>query len=87
MADIAEKPQGVVVGAGGDPQVLGIPVFVLGSVALGFALLGFPSTYASVIPIIALGTGFFLLVSTIWSIILGMSFVAAVFGIFSAFCR
>lgn len=85
MADIAEKPQGVVLGAGGDPQVLGIPVFVLGSVALGFALLGFPSTYAAVIPIIALGTGFFLLVATIWSIVLGQSFVAMVFGVFSAF--
>ena len=38
MAQVADKPQGVVVGAGGDPQVLGIPVFVLGSIALGFAL-------------------------------------------------
>jgi uncharacterized protein len=85
MAEVAEKPQGVVLGAGGDPQVLGIPVFVLGSIALGFALLGFPATYGSVIPIIALGTGMFLLVSTVWSIVLGMSFVAAVFGIFSAF--
>ncbi len=85
MAEVAEKPQGVVLGAGGDPQVLGIPVFVLGSIALGFALLGFPATYGSAIPIIALGTGMFLLVSTVWSIVLGMSFVAAVFGIFSAF--
>lgn len=82
---LAEKPQGVVLGAGGEPQVLGIPVFVLGSIALGFALLGFPATYANVLPVIVLGTGLFLLVSTIWSIVLGMSFVAAVFGIFSAF--
>ncbi len=85
MAAVAEKPQGVLLGAGGDPQVLGIPVFVLGSIGLGLALLGFPATFASMLPIIVMGTGLFLLICTVWSIVLGMSFVAAVFGIFSAF--
>jgi hypothetical protein len=45
MAAVAEKPQGILLGAGGDPQVLGIPIFVLGSIGLGLALLGFPATF------------------------------------------
>ena len=84
MAVVAEKPRGNCC-AGGDPQVLRIPVFVLGSIGLGLALLGFPATFASMLPIIVMGTGLFLLICTVWCIVLGMSFVAAVFGIFSAF--
>jgi succinate-acetate transporter protein len=82
---MAETRQEVI--AGGDPQALGIPVFVVGSIALGFALLSYPATldFTVVLSIISVGTGLFLLICTIWSLLIGASLLASVFGIFSAF--
>jgi len=84
MAVVAEKPRGNCC-AGGDPQVLRIPVFVLGSIGLGLALLGFPATFAACSRLIVMGRVCFCSSARSGASFLGMSFVAAVFGIFSAF--
>lgn len=84
---VVSTPTKVVVGAGGDPLIVGLPVFAVGSLALGMALMGFvPATaLGAVVPIIVLGTGLYQLVVTVWSALLGQSIVAAVFGTFSGF--
>lgn len=74
----------------GDPQLLGVPIFVAGSVALGLCLLGYipgathQQSYAA-LPIIAFATAIGLLVSTIWAIRAGQSIVACIFGVFCGF--
>jgi succinate-acetate transporter protein len=71
----------------GNPMLLGLPVFVAASVALGLTLVGYvaPSGQAGALPIIMMSTGIGLLITTIWAIALGQSAVACVFGIFSGF--
>jgi len=73
--------------AQGDPQIVGIPVFVVGSIALGFTLTRYVPAAAlgAALPIIFTATGIFLLISTIWAGALGQTYVAGVFGIFSGF--
>ncbi|MGH3502968.1 MAG: GPR1/FUN34/YaaH family transporter [Nocardioidaceae bacterium] len=85
--EVPPAPAGVVVGVGGDPLIVGLPVFAVGSLALGMALIGFVPAAAlgAVVPIIVLGTGLYQLVVTVWSALLGQSIVAAVFGTFSGF--
>lgn len=71
----------------GDPQLVAIPIFVVGSTALGFQLVEFPSAVAlgSPLPIILLATGLSLFVSTLWAAAVGQSFVASVAGLFGGF--
>ncbi len=71
----------------GDPAILGLPSFVVGSIALGLALVGYVPAAAvgAALPIIFAATGLGLLVAAVWSAALGQSFVAAVFGIFAGF--
>lgn len=71
----------------GDPQVLGLPAFAVGSIALGLALVGYvPAAAAgSALPIIFAMTGIGLLISTVWAAMLGQTMVATVFGLFSGF--
>lgn len=73
--------------AGGDPTMIGLPTFVLGSIALGLALTGYlPATAAAgALPIIMLATGLGTGIAMFWSIKLGASVLACVFGLFSAF--
>jgi succinate-acetate transporter protein len=73
--------------AAGDPAVLGLPIFVAGSVALGLALVGYvpPAAAGSAVPIILAATGLGLLVSAIWAAALGQTLVACIFGLFSGF--
>lgn len=79
-------PQPLVVQpAAADPAVLGLAVFVLGSIALGLNLVDYVTPGGSVLAIISAGTGLFLLLVTLWCTRLGQTFLAAVFGIFSAF--
>ncbi len=87
MSSTQPAPQGVLVGAGGDPLFLGLGVFCLGATALGMALIGVvPLTALGiVIPVIALGTGLYQLVATIWGILLGQTAVAGILGMFSSF--
>ena len=71
----------------GDPQMLGVPVFVAGSIALGLALAGYlpAGVVGGALPIILAGTGLGLLVATIWAIALGQNMVASIFGVFLGF--
>lgn len=70
-----------------DPSLLGLPTFIVGSLALGLALTGFlPATAAGgVLPIIFSSTVLGLLLTTIWAISVGQTAVAAIFGLFTGF--
>ncbi len=71
----------------GDPLALGLPSFIVGSVALGMVLVGFVSplgTGAS-LPIILAATAAGLFLSAIWAMGLGQSAVALVLGVFAGF--
>lgn len=71
----------------GDPSILGLPIFVVGSIALGLALVGYvsPAAGASALPIILAATGLGLIVSAVWAAALGQTLVACIFGLFSGF--
>jgi succinate-acetate transporter protein len=88
-ARVAEPaaPAAPVAAAAGDPAVLGLPMFVAGSIALGLALVGYvpAAAGASAIPIILAATGLGLLVSAIWAAALGQTLVACIFGLFAGF--
>jgi succinate-acetate transporter protein len=73
--------------SGGDPAILGLPIFVVGSIALGLANVGYvpPAAAAAALPIILAATGLGLLVATIWAAGLGQTLVAGIFGLFAGF--
>lgn len=78
-------PMEIVVGAGGDPLILGLPSFVVGSIALGFVLTGYVSSLGSFVPIIAAATAIGQWVTCRWAIGMGQSILASIFGIFAGF--
>jgi len=71
----------------GDPAMLGLPTFIVGSVALGLVLVGVvPATAVGAsLPIILAATAAGLFIATIWSAAIGQSAVASIFGIFAGF--
>jgi succinate-acetate transporter protein len=71
----------------GDPAALGLPSFVVGSVALGLVLVGMvPASAAGAsLPVILAATSVGLFVATVWSAAIGQSAVASIFGIFGGF--
>jgi uncharacterized protein len=71
----------------GDPMALGLPTFIVGSVALGLVLVGVvPATAnGASLPIILSATATGLFLAAIWAAMLGHSAVASVFGIFAGF--
>jgi succinate-acetate transporter protein len=71
----------------GDPGMVGLPSFIVGSVALGLVLVGVvpAGTVGASLPIILAATSAGLLVATVWSAAIGQSAVASVFGIFAGF--
>jgi succinate-acetate transporter protein len=71
----------------GDPTILGLPAFVVGSIALAFGLTGYvsPAAAGSAVPSILLATGIGLLISTVWAAALGQTMVACIFGLFAGF--
>jgi succinate-acetate transporter protein len=71
----------------GDPATVGLPSFIVGSIALGLVLVGMvpASAVGASLPIIMAATAAGLFVATIWSANLGQSAVASVFGIFAGF--
>jgi uncharacterized protein len=80
------EPQGVRVGAGGEPLVVGLIFFGIAALALGMSLIGRPTTaQGAILPILILGSGLYQLVTTVWAGLLGRSMVAAIFSTFSAF--
>jgi succinate-acetate transporter protein len=72
---------------GGDPAMIGVPTFVIGSIALGLSLVGFlpAGAQAGALPIIIACTGVGQLVAALWAARLGQSAVASIFGIFTGF--
>jgi succinate-acetate transporter protein len=83
----AEPPAAVAGFAAGNPQILGLPIFAVGSLALAFSLVGYVPTTAAgiVVPVIFAATGVGLVISTLWAAALGQTMVAAVFGLFGGF--
>lgn len=75
--------------AGANPALVGVPTFVVGSVALGLYLVGFTGTATTAligtVPILYMCTGIGQLIATIWAIRVGAGAVAAIFGIFAGF--
>jgi succinate-acetate transporter protein len=71
----------------GDPSLIGLPSFIVGSVALGLALVGYVPAAAvgASLPVIVAATGLGLVIAAVWSAAVGQSAVAGVFGIFAGF--
>src|ERR1039457_1346416 len=71
----------------GDPAVIGLPSFIVGSVALGLVLAGMvPATAVGAsLPIILAATAVGQFVAMVWAAMVGQSAVASVFGIFGGF--
>ena len=71
----------------GDPSVIGLPSFIVGSIALGLVLVGMvPATAVGAsLPIILAATAVGQFVTAVWSASLGQNAVAAVFAIFAGF--
>lgn len=70
-----------------DPALIGVPTFLVGSIALGLVLTGYvpaAATGAS-IPIILAATGIGQLVAAVWAASRDQNAVASVFGIFTGF--
>jgi succinate-acetate transporter protein len=86
-AQLTGAPVEVLVGAGGDPLILGLPIFVVGSIALAFVEVGYVSaaSLGTFVPIVAGATAIGQWVSCRWAIGLGQSIVACIFGIFGGF--
>jgi len=85
---VPETPPAPVVGPmAGDPAMLGLGSFIVGSVALGLGLVGVVpvGVLGAPLAIILAATALGLLMSTVWCAALGQSAVAAVFGIFGTF--
>lgn len=71
----------------GDPSILGVPTFVVGSIALGLVLVGYVPAAAvgAPIAIILFATGLGQVLAAVWAASIGQSAVAAIFGIFAGF--
>jgi len=83
----APHQQRAVVPPSGDPTILGLPIFAVGSIALAFTLVGYVPSAAGgvIIPVIFAATGLGLAISTIWAAALGQTMVACIFGLFAGF--
>ena len=71
----------------GDPSVIGLPSFIVGSIALGLVLVGMvPATAVGAsLPIILAATAVGQFVTAVWSASIGQNAVASVFAIFAGF--
>ncbi len=71
----------------GNPALVGVPTFLVGSIALGLVLTGFvpAGAGAASIPIIMTATAFGQALAAAWAARLGQNAVAAIFGIFTGF--
>ncbi len=83
----AAAPAAVIGPMAGDPSMLGLGSFIVGSVALGLSLVGVvpAGVLGAPLAIILAATALGLLMATVWCAALGQSAVAAVFGIFGTF--
>jgi succinate-acetate transporter protein len=82
-----EVPAAVVGPMAGDPAMLGLGSFIVGSVALGLALVGVvpAGVLGAPLAIILSATALGLLLAAVWAAAVGQSAVAAIFGIFGTF--
>jgi uncharacterized protein len=88
VTEVAPPAAAPVVGPlAGDPSMLGLGSFIVGSVALGLALVGVVpfGVLGAPLAIIMCATALGLFLATIWAAAVGQSAVAAVFGIFGTF--
>ncbi|MET3806771.1 succinate-acetate transporter protein [Nakamurella sp. UYEF19] len=71
----------------GNPAIVGVPLFAVGSIALGLQQVGFVSAAGGGAPlaIILAATGLGTLLAAVWAISLGQSAVAGIFAIFAGF--
>jgi succinate-acetate transporter protein len=71
----------------GDPAILGLPIFVVGSIALGLSLVGYvpASAAGAIVPIIFAATGLGLVMAAVWAASPAQSMVACIFGLFAGF--
>jgi succinate-acetate transporter protein len=85
--EIAGAPAPILAPLAGDPAMLGLPAFIVGSVALGLVLVGVvpASAVGASLPIILAATSIGLLVATVWAAAIGQSVVASIFGVFAGF--
>ncbi|HZD64776.1 MAG TPA: GPR1/FUN34/YaaH family transporter [Acidimicrobiales bacterium] len=83
----AGAPTGVVIGAGSDPLVMGLPVFCIGYLLLGVVSVGAlpPTAMGIIVPVLLIATAFFQFLAAVWAIILGESLVASTYSLFSGF--
>src|SRR5215470_19011857 len=83
-----EAPAPAIVGPlAGDPAMLGLSSFIVGSIALGLGLVGVVpvGVLGAPLAIILAATALGLLLAAIWAAAVGQSAVGAVFGIFGTF--
>jgi succinate-acetate transporter protein len=87
IAEEAAAAAPVVGPMAGDPAMLGLGSFIVGSVALGLALVGVvpAGVLGAPLAIILAATALGLLLGAIWAAAVGQSAVAAIFGIFGTF--
>jgi len=87
LAEEAAAAASVVGPMAGDPAMLGLGSFIVGSVALGLALVGVvpAGVLGAPLAIILAATALGLLLGAVWAAAVGQSAVAAVFGIFGTF--
>jgi hypothetical protein len=87
VPEAVDAPTAGVLAAQGNPAILGLPIFVVGSLALAFSLVGYvpPTAGGVVVPVIFAATGVGLVISTVWAAALGQTMVAAIFGLFAGF--
>lgn len=85
--DAASAEAAVASPLAGDPSVIGLPSFIVGSIALGLVLVGMvPATAVGAsLPIILAATAIGQLVTALWSASLGQNAVASVFAVFGGF--
>lgn len=71
----------------GIPGTVGVPLFIVGALTLGFSLIDFTPTGSVGAPIatIMTATGLFTLVTAVWCIALGENAAGSIFAIFSGF--
>ena len=87
VVEEAPAPAPVVGPMAGDPGMLGLGSFIVGSVALGLALVGVvpAGVLGAPLAIILAATALGLLLGAVWAAAVGQSAVAAIFGIFGTF--
>ena len=80
-------PAAVVGPLAGDPAMLGLSSFIVGSIALGLGLVGVVpvGVLGAPLAIILAATALGLLLAAVWAAAVGQSAVGAVFGIFGTF--